>query len=1161
MVNNEGNAEIMGVVLLISIFVAAIALMGVTMLSAPQPEKVPAVAFDFWTDDDHTNISLVHRGGENLNLSGARLKVIYSNGSSSENPAVGIDGGSAKSWSEVAASSTYGIGNSINFTTDQKVDQVQLVWPGTGGASMTGGGGPVLIGAWSTNSSSGKNPPAAVTGAVPVTFPYASEGPTWTQPTQTPAVPWVYFIGKPTATNGTLPIIFTNLTENQGAYGLLWNFGDNSPSSPSQTKSIIHSFPDPATFSSPYFKKYTVTLNLTNSSDGTNTSYSLSRPEYITVYMKPDALIRTPTVTEGNSPFTITFHDESTGYVTEWLWTYGDSETSTQQNPIHEFRYIYGANPTIYSVILKAIDPFESDLSDPLIIRVHQPLIADFTESPNPGVANSHVQFTDTSTGDLIYNWLWDFGDGTPTSAFQNPNHTYTAAYTYNVSLTIINPWGTNTTIKPFNVTGAPLSPPVANFTATPTAGNAPLPVQFTDTSVGTGITSWNWDFGDGNTSTSQNPSHTYATNGTYTVTLVVTNPAGQSAPVTKTITVQPPLIAAFGGAPLIGNAALNVSFADQSTGYNITGYNWNFGDGSTSTSKSPWHIYTTNGTYTVNLTITNPYGIASVSKPAFVTVLPQLVANFTANRTAGNAQLPVQFNDTSTGDGINGWSWDFGDNTTESIQNPTHTYSRAGIYNITLTAFNSYGNNTTTRTGYITVLQPPVAAFNGTPTVGNGQVNVNFTDLSTGEGITNWNWDFGDGTTSTSRNPLHLYTNLGTIPETYNVTLTINNTYEINATTRTRYITAYPPLVANFTTTATTGDAPLQVDFTDTSTGYDIIGWTWDFGDGSPTGSLRNANYTYTTPGTYTASLVVTNPFGQSAPATRMIIVNVPPTTPIPAGGVINGTIFNDQNGDGVANTGDPKLAGWTINLMKNGNVIATTTSDAAGAYGFYGVATGSGYTVEEILPVGWQGTNPAGGVSDSIQINPGSKRFHPNTNFWNYYKPVTAGGNINLNAQKQGYLVSGGYLQFTDTISYTGSTGITIGGQFVQVNQGDIVKIVVRSTGTGNIYIGGGQISTMQLQDAAVYINNNLMRTGQITAININGYSNLVSTLTVTVPSRSVWTSFTVNGAQVIPGQNDSRIINLYNVSTRSDNVLNLQVGVSTYIDGSTGTYQLLP
>ena len=162
---------------------------------------------------------------------------------------------------------------------------------------------------------------------------------------------------------------------------------------------------------------------------------------------------------------------------------------------------------------------------------------ADFTASPTSGCAPLTVSFTDQSTGDIT-SWSWDFGDGN-TSTEQNPTHTYTAAGTYTVSLTVTGPGGSDTETKVDYI--AVYDTPVADFVGSPTSGDAPLTVDFTDQSTGN-PTSWNWDFGDGNTSTAQNPTHTYNNPGTYTVTLTVSNDCG-SDQVTKVdyITVTEP--------------------------------------------------------------------------------------------------------------------------------------------------------------------------------------------------------------------------------------------------------------------------------------------------------------------------------------------------------------------------------------------------------------------------------------------------------------------------------------------------------------------------------------------------------------------------------------------------------------------------------------------
>jgi len=163
-------------------------------------------------------------------------------------------------------------------------------------------------------------------------------------------------------------------------------------------------------------------------------------------------------------------------------------------------------------------------------------------------------------------------------------------------------------------------SPPVTSFTASPTAGLAPLTVQFTDTSTGS-PTAWAWTFGDGGTSTTQNPQHTYAAPGLYTVNLTATNEYGSDTE-TKTdyITVYGPVTAQFTANVTGGTAPVAVQFTDLSTG-GPTAWSWSFGDGNTSAAQNPVHTYTTAGTHTVTLTASHPYDSDTETKTAYITV------------------------------------------------------------------------------------------------------------------------------------------------------------------------------------------------------------------------------------------------------------------------------------------------------------------------------------------------------------------------------------------------------------------------------------------------------------------------------------------------------------------------------------------------------------
>jgi PKD repeat protein len=255
-----------------------------------------------------------------------------------------------------------------------------------------------------------------------------------------------------------------------------------------------------------------------------------------------------------------------------------------------------------------------------------------------------------------------------------------------------------------------PGSPPVANFTGSPTSGSAPLTVAFTDTSTNS-PTSWSWTFGDGGTSTARNPSHTYAAAGTYSVSLTATNALGSNT-LTRTnyITVTPPIppVANFSGSPTSGVMPLTVAFTDTSTG-SPASWSWTFGDGGTSTTRNPSHTYTTAGTYTVTLQVTNAAASNTLTRTNYITVTPPPppVANFSGSPTSGVIPLTVAFTDTSTNSPTS-WSWNFGDGGTSTARNPSHTYTVAGTYTVTLQVANAGGTNTLTRTNYITATPPP---------------------------------------------------------------------------------------------------------------------------------------------------------------------------------------------------------------------------------------------------------------------------------------------------------------------------------------------------------------------------------------------------------------------------------------------------------------------
>lgn len=252
-----------------------------------------------------------------------------------------------------------------------------------------------------------------------------------------------------------------------------------------------------------------------------------------------------------------------------------------------------------------------------------------------------------------------------------------------------------------------------ANFTAEPRSGPAPLTVQFNDTSTVRDVTSWFWDFGtDGATSSEQNPRFTYTQAGLYNVSLTVTDAENATHTMTEDAFIdvtQTNTSSAvnFSADVTAGEAPLTVQFADTSTVENISSWYWDFGDGYMSTRQNPLYTYHEAGNFTVTLTLIDAANVTwNASVEGFVNVSSQGgTVDFTANTTLGEAPLAVQFTDASTVANISSWLWDFGDGGTATEQNPAHTYSVPGSFDVNLTV---YGENATPareiKEDYITV-------------------------------------------------------------------------------------------------------------------------------------------------------------------------------------------------------------------------------------------------------------------------------------------------------------------------------------------------------------------------------------------------------------------------------------------------------------------------
>lgn len=243
--------------------------------------------------------------------------------------------------------------------------------------------------------------------------------------------------------------------------------------------------------------------------------------------------------------------------------------------------------------------------------------VTNFSADTTAGGAPLTVTFTDESTG-APEAWEWDFGDGSPVSNDQNPTHVYADVGNYTVSLTVSRGGEESSRTKADFIRALePLA--VTDLGEDVATGPEPLTVNFTPTITGsTEGATYSWDFGDGNTSTDAQPSHTYLTEGLYSVSLSV---AGLSGSDNRTepdlINVLPPSGANF----TFGQTGLRTTFTDTSSG-NPTSWFWDFGDGNTSTAQNPVHDYASNGSRLVTLTVNGPGGVSELTRTVVVNAM-----------------------------------------------------------------------------------------------------------------------------------------------------------------------------------------------------------------------------------------------------------------------------------------------------------------------------------------------------------------------------------------------------------------------------------------------------------------------------------------------------------------------------------------------------------
>lgn len=637
----------------------------------------------------------------------------------------------------------------------------------------------------------------------------------------------------------------------------------------------------------------------------------------------------TATPLGGCSPLIISFQDQSTGNPLQWHWDFGNGNTSSLQNPTASY-----FNTGNYTVSLTVTNLNGTNtLTRTQYITVYEPPVADFSASPISGCFPLRVNFTDLSSagiGNTNVSWLWDFGNGT-TSTLQNPQTTYNSAGLYTITLKVTNDKGCTKTVSRNNFISVTNGVSASFTNSNPVVCAAPALINFNNTSTGPVTLSYFWDFGDGNTSVSLNPSHTYLTNGSYIVTLVVSSTAG----CIDTVTSNPIQIGGFlsdFGVP--ANVCINqpVIFPNTSNPLPLTA-SWTFGDGGTLNTINASHIYNTAGSYTVWLY--NNFSGCQDSVSHNIIVNPAPVADFSAPVTSScQAPLTVNFQDLSTGNPQQ-WNWNFGDGGTSTQQNPVHTYNAPGSYAVTLIIQNASGcADTLVRTAYVNIQRAQIS-IPQLPAQGCVPLTLSLTPvINSFDPITSYQWDFGDGGTSTQANPVYTYNTQGT----YTVKLFVISATGCRDTIILQgavQVGTHPTVDFSATPIPVCGKQPVY--FTNLSSSATL--WHWDFGDGS-TSIQFNPVHQYQDTGYFSITLVANNN-GCKDSLVRPNYVHVLP--PI--------AIFNtvlDCSNRLLAVFGDHSIAPQTWH-WDFGDGVTSTLQNPVHTYSSYGI-----YTVQLIVTNG---------------------------------------------------------------------------------------------------------------------------------------------------------------------------------------------------------------
>lgn len=549
----------------------------------------------------------------------------------------------------------------------------------------------------------------------------------------------------------------------------------------------------------------------------------------------------------GCVPLTVQFQSvlANTAQVT---WDFGDgSPTSSTTNPIHVY-----TDTGRFDVMLIGFQPNSCNQFDTAYLEVwvrDDSITADFTPGVNIDCDSNKVFIVAPNYATTQY--AWNFGDNT-TSTNDTAIHYYAAPGTYNIRLIVSDTSKCNLQ-DTFNTPVFIPADITANFSLSDSSGCVPLSISFNAPSVATSTYAWN--FGDNTTGSGSSVSHTYTSQGTYQIMLVVSDTTSCNLADT-----------AFASVITIDSSA-DADFNVQRTFYGcdsvlVTVWStyqgedselWDFGDGFTATTDTATHTYTTGGNFTLAHYITD---VDMICKPLdtsqVIISLTPLFVSVTVPDTLGCYPFTAQFTGNSALLTTN-FFWFFGDGDSTTGSPVSHTYNNVGTFNIIAVAIDSNACvSADTALASVTVINDSVEAFFNLNVINDCDSNLVIDLNNNSINALQYTWLYSDGTSDTAANPSHTFN----LPGTYTVTLIANDANRCHPfDTALQTVTMLPNSWVDFTTAnVCDSDIVLFNNLGTTSATY-----VWNFGDGN-SATTYNTSHLYALPGTYPVVLTITD-------------------------------------------------------------------------------------------------------------------------------------------------------------------------------------------------------------------------------------------------------------------------------------------------------------